>query len=221
MVVAFLQSFEWSGEADIAIVPGMMTPYPASLLPPLRPVSRRHLLQLQVAPVTLRPFQRADLPAWRLFDDRRRRGRRHPAGIDEEARFLAHMHRSRLEQDNDQLLLGVFDDQHGTVLDQLHVRLHSLHSRCAELLSLQHWHAHTDAMLQALCPFLFEDVGLHRLFVMLPPDCSDPFATALHAFGFEQEGLLRDHHLDLDGWQDRQLLALTAPVWRSRQQPQS
>ncbi len=220
-IVAFLQSFEWSGEAGIAIVPGMMTPYPTSLLPPLRPVSRRHLLQLQVAPVTLRPFQRADLPAWRLFDDRRRRGRHLHPGLDEEARFLAHMHRSRLEQDNDQLMLGVFDDQHGTVLDQLHVRLHSLHSRCAELLSLQHWHAHTDAMLQALCPFLFEDVGLHRLFVMLPPDCSDPFATALHAFGFEQEGLLRDHHLDLDGWQDRQLLALTAPVWRSRQQPQS
>ncbi|CRD52181.1 conserved hypothetical protein [Stenotrophomonas maltophilia] len=219
VIVAFLQSFEWSGEAGIAIVPGMMTPYPTSLLPPLRPVSRRHLLQLQVAPVTLRPFQRADLPAWRLFDDRRRRGRHLHPGIDEEARFLAHMHRSRLEQDNDQLMLGVFDDQHGTVLDQLHVRLHSLHSRCAELLSLQHWHAHTDAMLHALCPFLFEDVGVHRLFVMLPPDCSDPFATALHAFGFEQEGLLRDHHLDLDGWQDRQLLALTAPVWRSRQQP--
>ncbi len=221
MIVVFLQSFEWSGEPGVAIVPGMMTPYPTSLLPPLRPVSRRHLLQLQVAPVTLRPFQRADLPAWRLFDDRRRRGRHLHPGIDEEARFLAHMHRSRLEQDNDQLTLGVFDGQHGTVLDQLHVRLHSLHSRCAELLSLQHWHAHTDAMLQALCPFLFEDVGLHRLFVMLPPDCSDPFATALHAFGFEQEGLLRDHHLDLDGWQDRQLLALTAPVWRSRQQPQA
>ncbi|SQG10959.1 Uncharacterised protein [Stenotrophomonas maltophilia] len=219
VVVAFLQSFEWSGEAGIAIVPGMMTPYPTSLLPPLRPVSRRHLLQLQVAPVTLRPFQRADLPAWRLFDDRRRRGRRHPAGIDEEARFLAHMHRSRLEQDNDQLLLGVFDDEHGTVLDQLHVRLQSLHTRCAELLSLQHWHPHVDAALRALCPFLFEDVGVHRLFVMLPPDCSDPFATALHAFGFEHEGLLRDHHLDQDGWQDRQLLALTAPVWRSRQQP--
>lgn len=220
VIVVFLQSFEWSGEPGVAIVPGMMTPYPTSLLPPLRPVSRRHLLQLQVAPVTLRPFQRADLPAWRLFDDRRRRGRHLHPGIDEEARFLAHMHRSRLEQDNDQLMLGVFDDQHGTVLDQLHVRLHSLHSRCAELLSLQHWHAHTDAMLHALCPFLFEDVGLHRLFVMLPPDCSDPFATALHAFGFEQEGLLRDHHLDLDGWQDRKLLALTAPVWRSRQQPQ-
>ncbi|QNG82017.1 GNAT family N-acetyltransferase [Stenotrophomonas maltophilia] len=219
VIVAFLQSFEWSGEPGIAIVPGMMTPYPTSLLPPLRPVSRRHLLQLQVAPVTLRPFQRADLPAWRLFDDRRRRGRRHPAGIDEEARFLAHMHRSRLEQDNDQLLLGVFDDEHGTVLDQLHVRLQSLHTRCAELLSLQHWHPHVDAALRALCPFLFEDVGVHRLFVMLPPDCSDPFATALHAFGFEHEGLLRDHHLDLDGWQDRQLLALTAPVWRSRQQP--
>ena len=219
VVVAFLQSFEWSGEPGIAIVPGMMTPSPTSPLPPLRPVSRRHLLQLQAEPVTLRPFQRTDLPRWRLFDDRRRRGRRHPAGIDEEARFLAHMHRSRLEQDNDQLLLGVFDDEHGTVLDQLHVRLQSLHTRCAELLSLQHWHPHVDAALRALCPFLFEDVGVHRLFVMLPPDCSDPFATALHAFGFEHEGLLRDHHLDLDGWQDRQLLALTAPVWRSRQQP--
>lgn len=84
------------------------------------------------------------------------------SGIDEEARFLAHMHRSRLEQDNDQLLLGVFDDEHGTVLDQLHVRLQSLHTRCAELLSLQHWHPHVDAALRALCPFLFEDVGVHR-----------------------------------------------------------
>ncbi len=220
-LTAFLQCFEWCRGAGTAIVPGMMIPYPTSLLPPLRPVLRRHLLQLQAAPVTLRPFQRTDLPRWRLFDDRRRRGRRHPAGIDEEARFLAHMHRSRLEQDNDQLMLGVFDDEHGTVLDQLHVRLQCLHTRCAELLSLQHWHPHADAALRALCPFLFEDVGVHRLFVMLPPDCSSPFATALHAFGFEQEGLLRDHHLDLDGWQDRQLLALTAPVWRSRQHPES
>ncbi|WP_414493283.1 GNAT family N-acetyltransferase [Stenotrophomonas maltophilia] len=196
----------------------MMTPNLAPRLTPLRPVSRRHLLQLQVAPVTLRPFQRADLPAWRLFDDRRRRGRHLHSGMDEEARFLAHMHRSRLEQDNDQLMLGVFDDQHGIVLDQLHVRLHSLHSRCAELLSLQHWHAHTDAMLQALCPFLFEDVGLHRLFVMLPPDCSAPFTQALRTQGFEQEGVLRDQHFGLDGWQDRQLLALTAPIWRSQHQ---
>ena len=86
VVVAFLQSFEWSGEAGIAIVPGMMTPYPTSLLPPLRPVSRRHLLQLQVAPVTLRPFQRADLPARRLFDDRRRRGARVGVGRDAPAR---------------------------------------------------------------------------------------------------------------------------------------
>ncbi|MBA0280360.1 GNAT family N-acetyltransferase [Stenotrophomonas maltophilia] len=218
VIVAFLQSFEWSGEPGIAIVPGMMTPNPAPRLTPLRPVSRRHLLQLQVAPVTLRPFQRADLPAWRLFDDRRRRGRHLHSGIDEEARFLAHMHRSRLEQDNDQLMLGVFDDQHGIVLDQLHVRLHSLHSRCAELLSLQHWHAHTDAMLQALCPFLFEDVGLHRLFVMLPPDCNAPFTQALRTRGFEQEGVLRDQHFGLDGWQDRQLLALTAPIWRSQHQ---
>ncbi len=214
----FLQCFEWSGSAGEAIVAGMMTSYPTPTLPPLRPVLRRHLLQLQAAPVTLRPFQRTDLPRWRLFDDRRRRGRRHPGGIDEEARFLAHMHRSRLEQDNDQLLLGVFDDEHSTVLDQLHIRLQSLHARSAELLSLQHWHPHADAALRALCPFLFEDVGLHRLFVMLPPDCSAPFANALRAFGFEQEGVLRDHHLGLDGWQDRELLALTAPMWR-RQRP--
>lgn len=133
-LTAFLQCFEWCRGAGTAIVPGMMIPYPTPLLPPLRPVLRRHLLQLQAAPVTLRPFQRTDLPRWRLFDDRRRRGRRHPAGIDEEARFLAHMHRSRLEQDNDQLMLGVFDDEHGTVLDQLHVRLQCVQTRCAELL---------------------------------------------------------------------------------------
>lgn len=213
--ITLLQRFEWSAAAGLAIVAGMISPYPTPALPPLRPVLRRHLLQLQVAPITLRPFQRTDLPRWRLFDDRRQRGRHPPSGIDEEARFLAHMHRSRLEQDNDQLMLGVFDDEHGTVLDQLHIRLQSQEARCVELLSLQHGHPHVDAMLQALCPFLFDGVGLHRVFVMLPPDGNTPFANALHAFGFNLEGLLRDHHLDMDGWQDRQLWALTAPMWRS------
>lgn len=197
----------------------MMTVASPCPLPPLRPVLRRHLLQLQAAPITLRPFQRADLPRWRQFDDRRQRGRRNVAGIDEEARFLACMHRSRLEQDNDQLLLGVFDDAQGMVLDQLHIRLHSLHSRCAELFSSQHWHAHTAATLQVLCPFLFEDVGLHRLFTLLPPDCTSPFASALRTSGFRAEGVLRDHHLDCTGWHDRQLLALTAPSWRMHQVP--
>ena len=75
----------------------------------------------------------------------------HP-GVDEEARFLASVYRSRLQQDNDLLVLGVFDDAEGALLDQLHVRLHSLHSRCAELHSLQHGQAHPQAALRALCP---------------------------------------------------------------------
>lgn len=185
---------------------------------PLRPVLRRHLLHLQAAPITLRSFQRTDLPRWRTFDDRRQRGQRHPYGIDEEARFLASVHRSRLQEDNDLLVLGVFDDAQGILHDQLHVRLQSLQSRCAELQSLQHRTAHPQAALRALCPFLFDDVGLHRLFVLLPPGCTTPFAQALQAQGFAREGILRDHHLDAEGWHDRQLLALTAPAWRSCQQ---
>ncbi|KAG1320245.1 hypothetical protein G6F63_014356 [Rhizopus arrhizus] len=62
---------------------------------------------------------------------------------------------------------------------------------------------------------LFDGGGLDRVFVMLPPDGNTPFANALHAFGFNREGLLRAHHLDMDGWQERQLGALTAPMWRS------
>ncbi len=161
---------------------GRMT-HSAPFLPldPLRPVLRRHLLHLQAAPVTLRSFQRTDLPRWRVFDDRRQRVQRHAPGVDEEARFLASVYRSRLQQDNDLLVLGVFDDAEGALLDQLHVRLHSLHSRCAELHSLQHGQAHPQAALRALCPFLFDDVGLHRLFVLLPPGCTSPFAQALQA----------------------------------------
>ncbi|HIE5095631.1 GNAT family protein [Stenotrophomonas maltophilia] len=196
----------------------MMIPDPTFALPPLRPVLRGHLVQLQTAHATLRPFLRSDLPRWRRFDDHRQGGRRDPAGVDEEARFLGLMHRSRLQQENDQLLLGVFDAERGTLLDQLHVRLHSLHARSAELRSVQHWHAHTEAALLALCPFLFNDVGLHRLFVLLPTECDTPFARALRASGFEQEGVLRDQHLDLHGWHDRQLLALTAPAWRHSRQ---
>lgn len=196
----------------------MTNSVPSPQLAPLRPVLRRHLLHLQATPITLRSFQRTDLPRWRTFDDRRQRGQRPPYGIDEEARFLASVHRSRLQEDNDLLVLGVFDDAQGILLDQLHVRLQSLQSRCAELQSLQHQHAHPQATLKALCPFLFDDVGLHRLFVLLPPGCTTPFAQALQAQGFAREGILRDHHLDAHGWHDRQLLALTAPVWRNCQQ---
>ena len=58
----------------------------------------------------------------------------------------------------------------------------------------------------------FDDVGLHRLFVLLPPGCTSPFAQALQAHGFIREGILRDYHLDAQGWHDRQLLALTGIV---------
>ena len=180
-------------------------------LDPLRPVLRRHLLHLQAAPVTLRSFQRTDLPRWRVFDDRRQRVR-HAPGVDEEARFLASVYRSRLQQDNDLLVLGVFDDAEGALLDQLHVRLHSLHSRCAELHSLP---GPSAGRVAGAVPFLFDDVGLHRLFVLLPPGCTSPFAQALQAQGFSCEGILRDHHLDAAGWHDRQLLALTATTWRN------
>jgi len=188
-------------------------------IPPLRPVLRQHLVQLQAAPITLRLFNRADLPRWRAFDDRRSRGILRQSGVDEEARFLAGVHRSRLQQDNDQLLLGVFDDRHGMLHDQLQIQLHSAHARCAELRSMQHSHEHPAQALQALCPFLFDQVGLHRVFTLLPVASSTPFVDALRAVGFEHEGLLRDHHLDIDGWQDRQLLALTAPRWRQQVRP--
>jgi len=39
----------------------------------------------------------------------------------------------------------------------------------------------------------------------------------LRAAGFQKEGLLRDHHLGADGWEDRSLHALTASTWRPRQ----
>jgi len=197
-----------------------MNRYLPTSLPPLRPVLRRHLLRLQHDPIVLRPLQRADLFAWRRHHHQVERGVVFPDGFDAEARFLAGVQRSQLEYDNDRLLLGTFDAD-GKLLDQLNVRLDCAHARSAEL----HW-LHTvgcaqqrqlQATLRALCPFLFEQVGLRRVYSMLAPDASSQIVDTLHSIGFKQEGVLRDHHLDEAGWQDRQLYALTAPAWLQRQ----
>lgn len=193
--------------------------FPASL-PPLRPVLRRHLLLLQHGPVVLRPLQRSDLVSWRRYYRQVERACNLPAHFDAEARFLCAVQRSQLQHDNDHLQLGAFDSN-GELLDQLSLRLHCAHARSVELYWL---HAggcprqrQLQPSLQALCRFLFEQVGIRRLFVLLAPDTGSEVVAALQAIGFEREGLLRDHHLDAEGWQDRQLYALTAPVWLQRQ----
>ncbi|XFC39391.1 GNAT family N-acetyltransferase [Stenotrophomonas indicatrix] len=193
--------------------------FPASL-PPLRPVLRRHLLLLQHGPVVLRPLQRSDLSAWRHYYQKVERSSNLPGHFDAEAHFLCGVQRSQLQHDNDHLLLGSFDAV-GELLDQLNLRLHCAHARSVELRWLhaggcpQQRQLHPS--LQALCTFLFEQVGIRRLFVLLPPDTGSEVVATLQAVGFEREGLLRDHHLDAEGWQDRQLYALTAPVWLQRQ----
>ncbi len=197
-----------------------MNRYSPIPLPPLRPVLRRHLLLLQHGPVVLRPLQRSDLVVWRRHYRQVERACNRPAHFDAEARFLCGVQRSQLQHDNDHLLLGSFDAA-GELLDELNLRLHCAHARSVELRWL---HAggcpqqrQLRASLQALCAFLFEQVGIHRLFVLLPPDAGSALIATLQAIGFEREGLLRDHHLDDEGWQDRQLYALTAPIWRQRQ----
>lgn len=193
--------------------------FPASL-PPLRPVLRRHLLMLRHGPVVLRPLQRSDLVTWRRHYRQVERACKLPTHIDAEAHFLCGVQRSQLQHDNDHLLLGTFDAE-GELLDQLDLRLHCAHARSVELRWL---HAagcprqrQLHPSLQALCTFLFEQVGVRRLFVLLPPDAGSELVATLQAIGFQREGLLRDHHLDAEGWQDRQLYALTAPVWLQRQ----
>ncbi|MEG0182993.1 MAG: GNAT family protein [Stenotrophomonas sp.] len=182
----------------------------------MRPVLRRHLLQLQHGSILVRPLLRTDLLAWRRHHHQLEHGLSHPADFDAEAWFLAGVQRSQLQYDNDRLLLGTFDAQ-GTLLDQLHVRLDCAHARSAELQWLhplgcvQQRQLH--ASLLALCPFLFEQVGLRRVYAMLAPDASSPVVAALQSVGFKQEGVLRDHYLDQTGWQDRRLHALTAPDW--------
>ena len=197
-----------------------MNRYLPTSLPPLRPVLRRHLLRLQHGPVVLRPLQRSDLSAWRHYHQQVERSSNLPGHFDAEAHFLCGVQRSQLQHDNDHLLLGSFDAV-GELLDQLNLRLHCAHARSVELRWL---HAagcprqrQLHASLQALCTFLFEQVGIRRLFVLLPPDAGSELVATLQALGFEREGLLRDHHLDAEGWQDRQLYALTAPVWLQRQ----
>ena len=185
----------------------------------MRPVLRRHLLHLQHGPVVLRALQRSDLPSWR----RHYRGIEHACSVpphhDAEARFLCGVQRSQLQHDNDQLLLGAFDAE-GELLDQMNLHLRCAHTRSVELRWLradgcpQQRQLHRS--LQALCAFLFEQVGIRRLFVLLAPDADAQLVAALQGLCFEREGLLRDRHLGADGWQDRQLYALTAPRWQQR-----
>lgn len=182
----------------------------------MRPVLRRHLLQLQHGPIILRPLQRADLFAWRRHHHLVEQRFSFAADFDAEARFLASVQRSKLEYDNDRLLLGTFD-AHGTLLDQLSVRLDSAHARSAELQWLYPvgcaQQRQLQASLLALCPFLFDQVGLRRVYVMLATDASTQLVGTLQSIGFRHEGILRDHHLDEIGWQDRGLHALIASDW--------
>lgn len=189
--------------------------------PALHPVLRRHLLHLGHGSVNLRTLQRTDLASWRTLCGQRRHRCRLPCRADAEVQLFIAIQRSRLQQDNDRLLLGVFDQPSHTLVDQLTVRLQSARDRSAELQPFcqADWSdpqrfAHA---LHALCPFLFEQVGLHRVYVMVPPEDSAGLAAVLHAAGFHNEGLLRDHHLGEDGWEDRSLHALTAPTWRRQQ----
>ncbi len=202
---------------------GRMCIEPNSTSPPaLHPVLRRHLLLLGHGSINLRSLQRTDLPGWRTLCGQRRTRCDMNCRSEAEVQLFIGIQRSRLQEDNDRLLLGVFDQASHALIDQLTVRLQSVRDRSAELQRFcqADW---TDAQrfadtLQALCPFLFEQVGLHRVYVMLPPDDSAGLADVLRAAGFENEGLLRDHHLGPDGWEDRSLHALTAPTWR-RQHP--
>ncbi|WP_416057290.1 GNAT family N-acetyltransferase [Stenotrophomonas maltophilia] len=189
--------------------------------PTLHPVLRRHLLHLAHGSITLRSLHRNDLPAWRRLCEQRHRGCAVDCGPDADVQVFIGIQRSRLQQDNDQLLLGVFDHSSHELLDQIGVRLQSTLRRSAELQPFcpVHWHdperfGHT---LQALCPFLFEQVGLQRVYMMLPPRDEAGLAKPLQALGFQNEGLLRDHHPGMHGWEDRHMYALTAPVWRRRQ----
>lgn len=189
--------------------------------PALHPVLRRHLLHLRHGSISLRTLQRTDLAAWRVLRGQRQGPYGGACRADAEVQLFIGIQRSRLQQDNDRLLLGMFDQSDHTLVDQLTVRLQSARDRSAELLPFcqSDWgdperFAHA---LHALCPFLFEQVGLHRVYVMLPPAGSAGLASVLQAAGFHNEGLLRDHHLGNAGWEDRTLHALTAPTWRGRQ----
>ncbi|AWH53714.1 GNAT family N-acetyltransferase [Stenotrophomonas sp. ESTM1D_MKCIP4_1] len=195
-------------------------PTPTSV-PALHPVLRRHLLLLGHGSVKLRSLQRTDLAGWRTLCAQRGSRCEVSCSADAEVQLFIGIQRSRLQEDNDRLLLGVFDQDSHTLVDQLTVRLQSAYSRSAQLerFCQADWddaQRFADA-LQALCPFLFEQVGLHRVYVMLPPYGSAALAAVLRTAGFENEGLLRDQHLGAAGWEDRCLHALTATRWRRQQ----
>lgn len=199
-----------------------MTDLPPSPAPTLlHPVLRRHLLQLRHDATVLRPLQRNDLPAWRRLYEHVQKHLKRPYDPDAEYRFLSAVQRSRLQYAEDQLLLGAFNEDDGRLIGEVSVHLQCVHAHRAEL----RWSCKTLLMapeqllaaLNALGRFLFEQVGLRRVVLMLPPQGHEPLAEALGRSGFQLEGTLLDHHRNAQGWHDRQLYALTAPAWAQRQ----
>lgn len=192
------------------------SPPPQSVL---HPVLRRHLLHLSHGPVLLRAMLRTDLPRWNALCEQRRRRCDLACRSDAEVQLFIGIQRSRLQHDNDRLLLGIFERATGALLDQISVRLQSARTCSAELhpFCQAPWHdiERLHDALRALCPFLFEQVGLRRLYIMVPEGAEGPLTGMLQALGFEREGLLRDHHFDGQAWQHRHLYALTAPAWRT------
>ncbi|MBK0028138.1 GNAT family N-acetyltransferase [Stenotrophomonas sp. S48] len=192
-----------------------------SPIPALHPVLRRHLLHLSHGGVIVRPLHRNDLNEWLGLCVTRRARHGFSCRPDADVQLLIGVQRSRLQFDNDQLLLGVFDASSRRLVDQLGVRLQSTQARSAELHPLCQgpWRGaeRLRDTLHALCPFLFEQVGLHRLYVLLPARTPAAIASAWTEAGFAHEGVLRGQHFDGQHWQDRHLHALTAPEWRRRQ----
>ncbi|KAF1016780.1 MAG: hypothetical protein GAK31_00038 [Stenotrophomonas maltophilia] len=185
--------------------------------PSLRPVLGNHLLQLRHASTLLRPLQRSDLPAWRALYEHALKRTRQPYDANAEYRFLPTVQRSRLQHAGDTLLLGAFDAG-GTLLGLSSVQLQCTQAHRAEL----HWACeaalapttHLASALLALNGFLFQQVGLRRVVMLLSDTAQAALVEALLASGYHHEAILRDHHRDSRGWHDRWLYALTAPAWQ-------
>ena len=101
--------------------------------PALHPVLRRHLLLLGHGSINLRSLQRTDLPGWRTLCGQRRTRCNLNCRSEAEVQLFIGIQRSRLQEDTDRLLLGVFDQASHALLDQLTVRMHSARARRAGL----------------------------------------------------------------------------------------
>ena len=79
---------------------------------------------------------------------------------------------------------------------------------------------YAKAATELILAYGFEKLMLHRIYLTVMAD-NYPAISAYKHCGFQQEGLMRDEYLRLDGYVDIIMMAILKEDWNKRQQKQN